>query len=163
MFQVIIGGSRRRPVKARVGLCAPRNDQRQMKPRETPVFAKWKPRLALLLFAAYFVSCSSGPGVESATQTPASSNSGLPASNTPKAIPVVSATIVKIYPHDPKAFTQGLEFNNGHLYESTGRTGQSTLRECVLETGKVPRSVSLPAQEFGEGLTIFHGKIYQLT
>jgi glutamine cyclotransferase len=56
-----------------------------------------------------------------------------------------------------------LEYFEGSLYESTGRRGQSTLRQTVLETGKVWRSVSLPAQYFGEGLTIFHGKIYQLT
>ena len=80
-----------------------------------------------------------------------------------KAIPVARATVVRKYPHDPNAFTQGLEFFEGHLYESTGRAGQSTLRECVLETGQVLRQVNLPPQEFGEGLTIFRGKIYQLT
>lgn len=76
---------------------------------------------------------------------------------------MLTATIVKTYPHDPRAFTQGLEYFEGSLYESTGRRGQSTLRQTVLETGKVLKSVSLPAQYFGEGLTIFHGKIYQLT
>jgi glutamine cyclotransferase len=91
---------------------------------------------------------------------------GRPAATTvqqPAAIPVLTATIVKTYPHDPRAFTQGLEYFEGSLYESTGRRGQSTLRQTVLETGKVLKSVSLPAQYFGEGLTIFHGKIYQLT
>jgi glutamine cyclotransferase len=78
-------------------------------------------------------------------------------------IPVFSAKVVKAYPHDPKAFTQGLEFYDGHLFESTGRTGESSLREDRLETGEVLRRVSLPADVFGEGLTIFHGKIYQLT
>jgi glutamine cyclotransferase len=78
-------------------------------------------------------------------------------------VPVITATVVKVYPHDPKAFTQGLEFYDGHLYESTGRQGESTLRETTLETGEVIRRVSLPAQYFGEGLTIFHGKVYQLT
>jgi glutamine cyclotransferase len=91
---------------------------------------------------------------------------GRPASATvPQlaAIPVLSATIVKSYPHDPQAFTQGLEYFEGSLYESTGRRGQSTLRRTALETGKVLKSVSLPPQYFGEGLTIFHDKIYQLT
>jgi glutaminyl-peptide cyclotransferase len=79
------------------------------------------------------------------------------------AIPVLSATVVKSYPHDPHAFTQGLEFFDGYLYESTGRQKQSTLRKVVIATGKVVQSVRLPDTTFGEGLTIFHGKIYQLT
>lgn len=91
---------------------------------------------------------------------------GRPASTTVQqaaAIPVLTATIVKTYPHDPQAFTQGLEYLEGSLYESTGLRGHSTLRQTALETGKVVKSVQLPAQYFGEGLTIFHGKIYQLT
>jgi glutaminyl-peptide cyclotransferase len=78
-------------------------------------------------------------------------------------VPVFGAKVVKTFPHDPQAFTQGLEYYGGYLYESTGRTGESTLRKVALETGQVIKKVSLPAQEFGEGLTIFHGKIYQLT
>ena len=91
---------------------------------------------------------------------------GKPASVTvaqPGAIPVLTAAVVKSYPHDPRAFTQGLEFFDGYLYESTGRQRQSTLRRVVIETGKVVQSVRLPDRTFGEGLTIFHGKIYQLT
>ena len=79
------------------------------------------------------------------------------------AITVLTATVVKTYPHDPRAFTQGLEFFDGYLYESTGRQRQSTLRKVAIETGKAVQSVKLPDQSFGEGLTIFHGKIYQLT
>jgi glutamine cyclotransferase len=92
--------------------------------------------------------------------------SGKPASVTvvqPGTIPVLSATVVRSFPHDPRAFTQGLEFFDGYLYESTGRQRQSTLRKVVIETGKVVQSVRLPDTTFGEGLTIFHGKIYQLT
>jgi glutaminyl-peptide cyclotransferase len=92
--------------------------------------------------------------------------SGKPASVTvvqPGTIPVLSATVVRSFPHDPRAFTQGLEFFDGFLYESTGRQRQSTLRRVVIETGKVVQSVRLPDTTFGEGLTIFHGKIYQLT
>jgi len=79
------------------------------------------------------------------------------------AAPVDSYRVVHSYAHDPHAFTQGLEFFGGYLYESTGRQRQSTLRKVVLETGKVAQSVRLPDESFGEGLTIFHGKIYQLT
>jgi glutamine cyclotransferase len=78
-------------------------------------------------------------------------------------VPIFGATVVKTYPHDPHAFTQGLEYFAGYLYESTGRSGQSSLRQTVLETGATLKRVSLPPQYFGEGLTIFRGKIYQLT
>ena len=112
--------------------------------------------------------------VSAATQQPAPSQlpaerlhlKGKPASVTvaqPGAIPVLGATVVKTFPHDPQAFTQGLEYFGGFLYESTGRQRQSTLRQVAIETGKVVRSVKLPDESFGEGLTIFHGKIYQLT
>ena len=78
-------------------------------------------------------------------------------------IPVLSAKVVHAYPHDPRAFTQGLEYYGGYLYESTGIAGQSTLRKVALQTGEVVRRVGLPPQYFGEGLTILGGKIYQLT
>ena len=78
-------------------------------------------------------------------------------------IPVLNVKLVRAYPHDPRAFTQGLEYYAGFLYESTGIAGESTLRKIALDTGKVIRKVDLPPQYFGEGLTIFHGNIYQLT
>lgn len=78
-------------------------------------------------------------------------------------IPVLRANVARTYPHDSHAFTQGLEYYGGYLYESTGIAGQSTLRKVALRTGEVIQKVSLPQQYFGEGLTIFHGKIYQLT
>jgi glutamine cyclotransferase len=78
-------------------------------------------------------------------------------------IPILDVKLVRAYPHDPHAFTQGLEYYGGYLYESTGIAGQSTLRKVALQTGEVIQKVSLPPQYFGEGLTIFRGKIYQLT
>src|SRR5229473_8473081 len=78
-------------------------------------------------------------------------------------IPVLGANVVRTYPHDPHAFTQGLEYYGGYLYESTGIAGQSTLRKVALDTGQVIQKVSLPSEYFGEGLAIFRGKIYQLT
>ena len=63
----------------------------------------------------------------------------------------------------PHAFTQGLEYYDGFLYESTGLKGKSSLRKVDVATGRVLQSVLLPPEYFGEGLTIFHGKIYQLT
>src|SRR5438045_2172965 len=78
-------------------------------------------------------------------------------------LPVCGATVVATYPHDAQAFTQGLEYYRGFLYESTGLAGRSSLRKVELQTGRVLKKIVLPARYFGEGLTIFHGKIYQLT
>jgi len=80
-----------------------------------------------------------------------------------QSIPILGVKILKTYPHDPHAFTQGLEYFDGFLYESTGETGQSSLRKVDLETGKVMQKADLGPEYFGEGLTIFRGKIYQLT
>ena len=71
--------------------------------------------------------------------------------------------MVHAYPHDAQAFTQGLVYVDGHLYESTGLNGQSTLREDNLETGQVIREVSVPARYFGEGLTNWGSTLIQLT
>jgi glutamine cyclotransferase len=71
--------------------------------------------------------------------------------------------VVQRWPHDPGAFTQGLVYRGGTLYESTGNHGESSLREVELETGKVLRRHDLPEQYFGEGLALFGGKLYQLT
>lgn len=71
--------------------------------------------------------------------------------------------VVNAYPHDENAFTQGLVFEDGFLYEGTGRFGQSTLRRVELETGSIAQLHALPAQLFGEGITIFEDKIVQLT
>lgn len=71
--------------------------------------------------------------------------------------------IIKTYPHDIKAFTEGLAFDNDVLYESTGLYGNSTLRRVQLETGKTLQVHALQNQFFGEGITIVDNKIIQLT
>ena len=71
--------------------------------------------------------------------------------------------LVKAYPHDRNAFTQGLIYEDGVLYESTGLYGSSTLRRVELETGTTTQVYPLPNQFFGEGITIFDDKIIQLT
>lgn len=71
--------------------------------------------------------------------------------------------IVNEYSHDANAFTQGLEYHNGFLYESTGQRGASTLRKTALETGEVVQKIDLDKKYFAEGMTIFNNKIYQLT
>ncbi|NHB69460.1 glutaminyl-peptide cyclotransferase [Perlabentimonas gracilis] len=75
----------------------------------------------------------------------------------------LSYRIVNTYPHDIGAYTQGLFYFNGHLIESTGQKGQSTLRRVEIETGKVKQSVNLERQYFGEGATIINDEIYQIT
>lgn len=71
--------------------------------------------------------------------------------------------IVHTYPHDRSSFTQGLEYHDGLLYEGTGLKGQSKLRVEKLETGQVVRQVNVPAEYFGEGITVFGQRIFQLT
>jgi glutamine cyclotransferase len=76
---------------------------------------------------------------------------------------IYSYKIINEYPHDIASYTQGLEFYNGELYESTGQYGQSKLRRVDYKTGEVLKNVNLPNQYFGEGLTVMKNKLYQLT
>lgn len=78
-------------------------------------------------------------------------------------ITTYSYRIVNVYPHDQDAFTQGLVFENGYLYEGTGLFGHSSLRKVELQTGSVLEIHELPAEYFGEGITIFNNRIFQLT
>ena len=71
--------------------------------------------------------------------------------------------VIHAYPHDPNAFTQGLEFRAGYLYEGTGLKGRSSLRKVQLETGKVLQEIDIDAQYFGEGITVLNQKIVELT
>ena len=103
-------------------------------------------RLAVLLGAAFVFSCLSLLGC---------SNSD--------GVPVYSYNIVNTYPHDPDAFTQGLVFEEGVLYEGTGLLGQSTLRRVELETGDILQILELSDEFFGEGITVYEVKIIQLT
>jgi glutamine cyclotransferase len=77
--------------------------------------------------------------------------------------PVATVEQVRSYPHDSTAFTQGLVWRNGKLYESTGRYGQSSLRIVELETGRVIQRASLGQQYFAEGLAAVGDSLYQLT
>jgi glutamine cyclotransferase len=117
-------------------------------------------RLAIVMIAA---ACLAGWITTNGRNAQPSALSTATASGNPQGVPILVAEVVESYPHDPHAFTQGLEYYDGYLYESTGRSGQSTLRRTVLETGAVLNQVNLPSEYFGEGLTIFRGKIYQLT
>jgi glutamine cyclotransferase len=71
--------------------------------------------------------------------------------------------VIHAYPHDPNAFTQGLEYRAGYLYEGTGLKGRSSLRKEKLETGQVLQEIELDPQYFGEGITVLNQQIIELT
>lgn len=117
------------------------------------------PGLAAFLVVLFgLVGCSSGSsGSENASPTPVVSASVA------VTVPTYTYEVVKSYPHDTSAFTQGLVYENGHLLESTGLNGRSSLREVDLATGAVLKKIDVPSQYFAEGLAEFHNKLYQLT
>lgn len=78
-------------------------------------------------------------------------------------IPVYGYTVIRPYPHDNTAFTQGLVYRDGFLYEGTGLNGRSTIRKVDLQTGKIIKMRALENKYFGEGITFFGNKIAQLT
>ena len=89
---------------------------------------------------------------------------GAPSAGTaPPEAPTSTYQIVNVYPHDPRAFTQGLVFREGVLFESTGQRGQSTIRKVQLETGEILAQRQLDSQYFGEGLAESRGRLIQLT
>jgi len=77
--------------------------------------------------------------------------------------PVAGYSVQRAYPHDPAAFTQGLEYLNGDLYESTGLNGRSSIRKVKLETGAVLQQRAISRDYFGEGLTIWKSTVIELT
>src|SRR5580698_2044564 len=107
--------------------------------------------LAVVITALVLTGCDNSP-----TPAPLLPANG-PSSN------FQSYEIVHTYPHDRDAFTQGLLYLNGVLYESTGLYGHSTLRKVDLETGKVLQHIDVPPEYFAEGLAELNGKLYQLT
>jgi len=88
---------------------------------------------------------------------------GALATATHAAAPVYGYRVVHAYPHDTSAYTEGLFYKDGYLYESTGEAGASTVRKVELESGKVVQRHDLPAQYFGEGIVDWGSRIVQLT
>src|SRR5947209_10751689 len=121
--------------------------------------------LLLLTVVCGIVGCDGG----AATSTPtnvghgASKPPGANANAASEQVPVYGYEVVSTFPHDPTAFTQGLVFQDGALIESTGLEKHSTLRRVELQTGKVLQKIDVPPFYFAEGMTLFNGKIYQLT
>lgn len=109
--------------------------------------------LVLLLFSC---NNSSSPDYDNSLPVPKINNIPAPAN--------IMFKVDAVYPHDPKAFTQGLEFYKGKLYEGTGEWGTSNLRVVDIKTGTVEKNhLITDSLVFGEGITIFKNKIYQLT
>ena len=133
--------------------------------------------LSVLAVAFLAVSLSGLTPLNGSSPTPAPTQTSSPtsfpsptSSSTPTPTPTQSTSssptiytykIVKTYPHDTSAFTEGLVFNNGVLYESTGES--SSLRRVDLESGNLLQVVSLPQEYFGEGLTVVNDLLVQLT
>lgn len=78
-------------------------------------------------------------------------------------LPVFGYTVLRTYPHDPKAFTQGLQFLDGVLYEGTGLNGRSSIRRVKLETGDVLQERAVPEEHFGEGIVVWKSELIELT
>jgi glutaminyl-peptide cyclotransferase len=87
----------------------------------------------------------------------------IPAFASGDGIPVYGYTVVHAYPHDTGAYTEGLFYLDGHLYESTGQVGQSSVRKVDLHSGKVLQKTGTPWPDYGEGIVAWKGKLIQLT
>jgi Glutamine cyclotransferase len=114
----------------------------------------------LLVSICMLASCGGNNTTNEQTTT---TTDTAPATETAPPPAQLSCVLVNQYPHDPTAFTEGLEYVDGHLYESTGQYGSSDIRRVELKTGKVLQQQKLDNKYFGEGLTVLNGKIYQLT
>ena len=134
-----------------------------------PPMALWR-RAAALLWPLLLVlaACGGSEGSPASAAPPPSAPSPAPPPEPPPPPepappPVLGYRVVQEYPHDPQAFTQGLFFHDGFLYESTGLRGESDLRRVDLETGKVLEKRDLLPQFFGEGAALAGDSIVQLT
>jgi glutamine cyclotransferase len=97
------------------------------------------------------------------TTVPTSTAAVTPTATPLAEIPRYTYQVIQVYPHDPTAFTQGLAFDGETLYEGTGLNGRSSLRRVDLVTGAVVQQANLAEDYFGEGITVFGPRIYQLT
>jgi glutaminyl-peptide cyclotransferase len=123
---------------------------------------KLHPFRLLIVFSCILMACNNGPGKgegDGTSTTPDNGSNPAPAN--------INYQVMQIYPHDTANFVQGLEFYEGNLYESTGAPAEygypSWLGKFDVKAGKLQHSVTLPTEFFAEGITIFNGKLYQLT
>src|SRR5579885_2296432 len=100
--------------------------------------------MRILVTAAALAACSCGPASQAG-------------------VPEYGYEVVHTYPHDPQAYTQGLFYLNGFLYESTGLNGQSSIRKERLETGEILQRRDVPEQYFGEGIINWKDRLVEIT
>lgn len=117
---------------------------------------RWMTVVALALLTTMGASCARSTGAAQTPQTAAVARQSAPAAT-------YGYKVINTYPHDPKAFTQGLIYRDGVLYESTGLFNESTLRRVELATGKVLQQTKVDDKYFAEGLTELNGALLQLT
>jgi glutamine cyclotransferase len=123
-----------------------------------PAVAASQPATAAASATATGSVATTGPATEpSAAGTPTGTDTGS------GAVPIYGYEVVNTFPHDPDAFTQGLVYVDGVLYEGTGLNGRSSLRRVDLATGEVLQQVDLPEEQFGEGIAVLGERIWQLT
>jgi glutamine cyclotransferase len=121
--------------------------------------------VSLMLISLSCGEAPSGTNINNSSTT----NGNTVANTKTGPVPEYSVQVVANYPHDPEAFTQGLVFHNGFLFEGTGGKPargddfSSSLRKVEVETGKVVQKYDVPPDFFGEGITIMGDKVYQLT
>ncbi len=130
------------------------------KPKNGPVkAAKWP------LLVAFLALCGAGFGVLRSRPAPFAppTTQTLTQATTPVYAQKLGWKVVGVYPHDAKAFTQGLQWFEGGFYEGTGLEGESQLRRLEFPSGRVLQKRDLPKDVFGEGITLAGDKIYQLT
>ena len=109
-------------------------------------------RLLLLIFFIAVAQFSTSLALEHSASTGSASRT-----------PEYTFKVIHVFPHDPQAFTQGLFYHNGFLYEGTGLNGRSSLRKVRLETGEVLQRTDLAPEFFGEGIALLKNEIVQLT
>ena len=130
--------------------------------------------IGIVLGASLLVFVNSNKPQMASTATPTPTSTLNPSlTSTPSLTPTATSTaivthysysIVNTYPHNTNAFTEGLVYSDGYLYESTGNVdGPSSLRKVDLTTGNIVQEITLPSQYFGEGMTIVNNTIIQLT
>ena len=119
--------------------------------------------LSFLLFAAALLPAGGCPSKTPQNRDQKSEVRSQTSGRTPAAVALFGYRVIKEYPHDPCAFTQGLVYENGLLYEGTGLYGRSKLIKRDFKTWSVVQQIELPAQYFGEGIALVGDRLVQLT
>jgi glutamine cyclotransferase len=124
--------------------------------------------LWIIVVSFLFVGCdsaasSSGQASAVPSATVSAAPTAAPSTAPAGEIPVWTYEIINTYPHDSSSYTQGLIYRDDVLYESAGQYNESSLRKVDLKTGKVLKKIPVPGQYFAEGMTVFKGKVFQLT